>query len=81
MRAQGRFEDSNRQWRGRILRALREHEGPMRVTTLLRGLARSPGEVEKVRGLFEGLCAEGMAWRQGAWCGLGERPERPLRPE
>ncbi len=79
VRAQGRFEDSNRQWRGRILRALREHEGPMRVTTLLRGLARSPGEVEKVRGLFEGLCAEGMAWRRGAWCGLGELPESPGR--
>ncbi|MBX7112589.1 MAG: A/G-specific adenine glycosylase [Dehalococcoidia bacterium] len=79
VRAQARFEDSNRQWRGRILRALREHEGAMRVSTLVRGLARSPGEEPKLRALLDGLCSEGMAWRHGAWCGLGDRPAPPPR--
>jgi len=74
VRAQARFEGSDRQSRGRILGALREREGAMRVTTLVRGLARSRGEEPKLRALLEALCEEGMAWQRGAWCGLGDRP-------
>lgn len=74
VRAQARFDGSDRQWRGRILRTLRERDQPLRTSMLARGLARTPLEVETVRRLLAALCEERMAWRRGSWCGLGDAP-------
>ena len=75
VRAQARFGGSDRQWRGRILRTLRERDQPMRTAALVRGLARTPAETETVRRLLAALCEERMAWRRGSWCGLGDAPD------
>lgn len=73
VRAQGAFAGSDRQWRGRILRALREADGAVRTSTLVTTLAGGDGEdAARVRALLDALCASGFAWRHGAWCGLGE---------
>jgi A/G-specific adenine glycosylase len=72
VRAQGRFDGSDRQWRGRLLRVLREHHGPLRTAALLREVARTPEETATARRLFAALCAERMAWQRGGWCGLGD---------
>lgn len=74
VRAQGAFAGSDRQWRGRILRALREADGAVRTSALVGTLAGDDGEAVRVRALLDTLCAGGFAWRHGAWCGLGERP-------
>lgn len=74
MRAQPRFEGSARQWRGRILRALREVTGPVRVSALVRALTTDDAEVTTVRALLAALCAEGMAWSRAGRCGLGDAP-------
>jgi A/G-specific adenine glycosylase len=74
VRAQPRFEGSDRQWRGRILRALRSSDGPMRVATLVRGLASDDTERVTVRRLLLALCDDGLAWSRGGMCGLGEPP-------
>ena len=75
LRAQPAFEGSDRQWRGRILAALRESPEPLSVERLLRGLAKIGGRrapsPERLRTLLDGLCAEGFAWRRGGRCGLG----------
>ena len=74
MRRQARFDGSDRQWRGRILRTLRGHDGAMRTMALVRSLATTPEDSARVRRLLDDLCADGMAWRQGMECGLGEAP-------
>ena len=82
MRAQPRFEGSDRQLRGRILRRLRDRRGALRRRALVDGLAAGgPAERARVRTLLDALCAEGLAWSRGGWCGLGDgpgagRPER-----
>jgi A/G-specific adenine glycosylase len=73
VRAQGAFAGSDRQWRGRILRALREADGAVRTSALVARLAGDEAEMARVRALLDALCAGGFAWRHGAWCGLGER--------
>ena len=76
VRAQARFEGSDRQLRGRIMRALRAAtnvEG-LTVTALVRELATSPAEQARVRSLLVALCDDGLAWMQGRHCGLGNEP-------
>ncbi len=82
-RRQPPYEGSDRQWRGRILRALRQHAAsaeqagarqPMAVRTLVARLAATVEERARVRRLLDALAAEGLAWRSGARCGLGEAP-------
>ena len=71
VRAQARFAGSDRQWRGRILAALREAEGPLRTALLARELARDAEGRATVRRLLADLCAEGLAWQRDGSCGLG----------
>jgi A/G-specific adenine glycosylase len=75
MRRQPRFDGSERQSRGRILRALRSHDGAMRTSALIRSLAGTPEEAARLRRLLADLCEERLAWKRGAWCGLGDPPE------
>jgi A/G-specific adenine glycosylase len=80
-RRQPAYAGSDRQWRGRILRALREHaagaeggdETPsLAVRSLVARLAVTPAERARARRLLDVLAAEGLAWRAGGRCGLGE---------
>lgn len=85
VRAQGRFQDSDRMWRGRILQHLRDlpdsnnpHRGApgTTISALMRRLATDgmpASERERVRGLLDALAAEGLAWVHSARCGLGHR--------
>ncbi len=73
VRAQGAFANSDREWRGRLLRELRASARPMRLTALLEAAGASTADAPRVRALLRALCAEGMAWSRGGWCGLGER--------
>ena len=78
VRAQATFEGSDRQWRGHILRELRDPanaEG-MRVSTLAARLASADGELRRVRRLLLTLRDDGLAWSRGGRCGLGDAPER-----
>jgi A/G-specific adenine glycosylase len=75
VRRQASFDGSDRQWRGRIMRALRAQHGPMRTSALTAALATTEAETALVRRLLATLVTEGMAWRHGSWCGLGDRPE------
>ncbi len=75
VRAQGRFQDSDRQWRGRILRRLRAHDGPLRTAELYDALTATPAERNRVRGLLRALSAERLAWSRRGWCGLGDPPD------
>lgn len=72
VRAQSRYDGSNRMWRGRIMRALRGREdGRVRTSTLVREIAHDEGEVATVRAMLRALCDEGFAWQRAGWCGLG----------
>lgn len=83
VRAQGRFQDSDRMWRGRILQHLRDRPPPAgrgvpgtTVSALMRRLAADGmprAERTRVRGLLDALATEGLAWVEGARCGLGHR--------
>ena len=88
VRAQGSFANSDRQWRGRIMRILRDHSSatdlvthrPLTVATLLRRLAAEPedlppAERPRVRALLNDLARDGLVWVQGSRCGLGYPPE------
>ncbi|MQA00354.1 MAG: A/G-specific adenine glycosylase [Dehalococcoidia bacterium] len=84
VRAQGRFDGSDRQWRGRLLRVLREADGPLRLGALLKAADVPAEEKPRVRALLGTLCADGLAWSDGGWCGLGSEaqapaPRRPAR--
>lgn len=72
VRAQGAWEGSDRQWRGRIMAHLRQR-GPTTVSALMRHL-RPGQERARVRGLLDGLQRDGLAWVRGARCGLGDPP-------
>jgi A/G-specific adenine glycosylase len=74
IRAQGAFDGSDRQWRGRIMRHLRAHPAPLRTSALLAALAPTPEDASMVRRLLAALCEEGMTWQRAGWCGLGDRP-------
>lgn len=70
LRAQPAFEGSARQWRGRILAALREADDAVATATLLDSLASTPADRERVGVLLGALVAEGFAWTRDGWCGL-----------
>jgi len=72
VRAQGAFDGSDRQWRGRILERLRGAEGAVAVEALVASLATGRGEAGRVRANLEGLVREGLAWVEGGRCGLGD---------
>ncbi len=78
LRAQPPFEGSDRQWRGRILAALRDSRRPLPVARLLETLREHGGRrapaPARLRRLLDELCAEGFAWRRGGRCGLGAPP-------
>ena len=79
-RRQPRYEGSDRQWRGHILRILRAAAGAggtgsVAEESLMGGLAESPGERARAAGLLAALVREGLAWRSGGRCGLGEGPD------
>ncbi len=76
-RRQPAYEGSDRQWRGRILRILREEAaegGSVGVEELLARVAEGRGGQERARRLLGALEREGLAWRAGNRCGLGEPP-------
>lgn len=83
VRAQGAWDGSDRMWRGRIMQVLRDLPadsvpGRGHSTTIAALMRRvRPGEErERVRALLDGLAREGLAWVEGARCGLGSSPER-----
>ena len=83
VRAQGAFAGSDREWRGRLMQALRDHSGDgLSVAKLLGAVARTKAEQARARALLDVLVAEGLAWVEGRRCGLGLRPspERVSRP-
>jgi A/G-specific adenine glycosylase len=79
VRAQAAFAGSDRQWRGRILRVLRERDDPagtaagVATRDLWRALAVPAGERARVRALLRALVDDGLAWSRGGRCGLGDR--------
>src|SRR5690606_3031813 len=80
VRAQGRWDGSDRQWRGRIMQALRDAhaDGGASVSraALVRRLAGDDATARtRVRGLIDALAADGLAWVRGGRCGLGTAPE------
>ena len=77
VRAQGRFDGSDRQARGRIMHALREASAEgVRETTLLKSLdGGNLEERDRAKRLLATLVADGLAWRAGGRCGLGTRRE------
>lgn len=80
VRAQARFEGSDREWRGRLMQALRDHEGPWSVARLLGTVAATAEERARAQALLGQLAAEGLAWVADGRCGLGARPvaEQPV---
>ncbi|MYA19129.1 MAG: A/G-specific adenine glycosylase [Chloroflexi bacterium] len=78
LRAQPPFEGSDRQWRGRILAALREAPRSLPEERLIAELAESAGPRSpspgRLRALLDELSDEGFVWRRGGRCGLGAPP-------
>ncbi|MGE3856751.1 MAG: A/G-specific adenine glycosylase [Dehalococcoidia bacterium] len=86
VRAQGRFQDSDRQWRGALMQALRDAhaEGGASVTerALLASLAaRGLEDADRARRLLDALVADGLAWRARGRCGLGTAPAAAAGPQ
>ena len=80
VRAQGVFEGSERQARGRLMQVLRDAAGngedaPVTLATLARRAgATTTEERARVRILLGRLAEEGLAWTDGRRAGLGQRP-------
>jgi A/G-specific adenine glycosylase len=75
VRAQSTFAGSDRELRGRLMQALRDHDGDrLSVSKLLGGVARDGTERVRARLLLDELAAEGLAWVEGRRCGLGGDP-------
>ncbi len=75
VRAQSRFEGSDRWWRGRLLHALREHDGEgMEVEALFDAVGAEKDERQRLHSLLAALHAEGLAWVRDGRCGLGDAP-------
>ena len=70
LRAQPAFEGSARQWRGRILGALRAAEDSVTTAALLDGLTSTPADRKRAELLLGALVAEGFAWSRDGRCGL-----------
>ncbi len=83
VRAQGTFEGSERQARGRVMQVLRDAAGDAGdaggASVTLATLAKRAGattveERARVRILLGRLAEEGLAWTDGRRAGLGQRP-------
>lgn len=86
VRAQGAFADSDREWRGRVMQALRDRQAAGEVngaadtvpgigtTQLLASIANTREERARARRLLDMLVSEGLAWVDGKRCGLGTPP-------
>ena len=80
VRAQGTFESSERQARGRVMQVLRDAAGDLEgVPVTLGTLTKCAGattveERARVRILLGRLAEEGLAWTDGRRAGLGQRP-------
>ncbi|MDA0815569.1 MAG: A/G-specific adenine glycosylase [Chloroflexi bacterium] len=84
VRAQGAWDGSARQWRGRIMQALRDvHAEDGRSTTISALMRRlRPGaERRRVRSLLGDLAVDGLAWVDGGRCGLGTLGAQPAADE
>ncbi|MDA0366665.1 MAG: hypothetical protein O2843_12510, partial [Chloroflexi bacterium] len=71
------FAGSDREWRGRLLAVLRAHGGDgrgMATRSLWRALAAPSPDRARARTLLDALVVDGLAWREGSRCGLGEPP-------
>lgn len=77
VRAQGAFDGSDRQWRGRIMELLRSRSGGLRRSEIIDALAATAAERKRARRLLRALCDERLAWSHDGWCGLGEAGEPP----
>ena len=78
VRAQGAWQDSDRMWRGRIMQVLRDlpavsvtGEGHSTTVSALMRRVQPGEERARVRALLGDLAREGLAWVDGARCGLG----------
>ena len=72
VRAQGAFDGSDRQWRGRIMELLRGRSGGLRRSKVIDSRATTGAERRRVGRLLRALCDERLAWSHEGWCGLGE---------
>ena len=77
VRAEGAFDGSDRQWRGRIMELLRSRSGGLRRSQVIDALAATAAERKRARRLLRALCEERLAWSRDGWCGLGEAGEPP----
>jgi A/G-specific adenine glycosylase len=76
VRAQGRFQDSDRDWRGRLMQSLRDHHTtdntpPLRTTTLINSLTKDPATRKRLRRLLATLVADGLATTNANRTALG----------
>lgn len=76
--AQGTFEGSERQARGRVMQVLRDAAGESVTLPALtkRAGATTAEERARVRILLGRLAEEGLAWTDGRRAGLGQRPSK-----
>ncbi len=75
VRAQGKFADSDRDWRGRLMQILRDHHAtgapPLRTTTLINSLTKDPATRRRLRPLLAALATDGLATTTDAHTTLG----------
>ena len=75
VRAQGRFQDSDRDWRGRLMQSLRDHHAtgapPLRTTTLINSLTEDPATRRRLRPLLQSLVIDGLASAKDGHTTLG----------
>ena len=77
VRAQGAFDGSDRQWRGRIMELLRSRSGGLRRSQVIDAPATTSAERQRARRLLRALCEERLAWSHDGWCGLGDAAAPP----
>ena len=75
VRAQGRFQNSDRDWRGRLMQTLRDHHAtgapPLRTTTLINSLTEDPATRRRLRPLLQSLVIDGLASAKDGHTTLG----------
>ena len=75
VRAQGRFADSDRYWRGRLMQLLRDHDergtAPRETAELIGELSPHPETRARLDRLLAGLVSDGLAWTGCGRAGLG----------
>ncbi len=73
VRAQARFDGSDRQVRGRLMQVLRDADGDLEVTAVIERVVATGVEAARTQRLLEGLVAEGMAWVANGRVRLGSQ--------